>query len=69
MLYFSETAWTLPDIMEVNSTFDRDYDQKKYEQKIRELSRNFCVDASKNNQDGAVAAGTALVVLYFLAGR
>jgi len=27
MLYFTETAWTLPDIMEVNEVFDRDYDQ------------------------------------------
>ena len=35
MLYFSETAWTLPDIMEVNEEFDRRYDQDEYEQKSR----------------------------------
>jgi hypothetical protein len=51
MLYFSETGWTLPDIAEVNEVFDRDYDQTQYEQKIGELSRNFCDNARKNDQD------------------
>ena len=27
MMYFSETASTLPDILEVNEEFDRDYNQ------------------------------------------
>ena len=40
MLYFSEAAWTLPDAMEVNDQFDRDYDQAKYEKKIARLIRN-----------------------------
>jgi hypothetical protein len=40
MLYFSETGWTLPDIMEVNDDFDRNYDQTKYEKKIAHLIRN-----------------------------
>lgn len=40
MLYFSETGWTLPDIMEVNSEFHREYDQAKYEEKIACLIRN-----------------------------
>lgn len=26
MLYFSETGWTLPDIMEGNEEFDREYE-------------------------------------------
>jgi hypothetical protein len=30
MLYFSETASTLPDILEVSDEFDRDYDQAVY---------------------------------------
>lgn len=51
MLYFSETAWTLPDFMEVNDAFGREYDQEEYEQKIGLLSRNFLADASKNNPD------------------
>ena len=37
MLYFTESAWTLPDIMQVNEDFDREYDQGKYEQKIAKL--------------------------------
>src|SRR5271170_3447591 len=41
MLYFSETAWTLPDMMEVSDAFDREYDQSEYEEKIGELARNF----------------------------
>ncbi|HTU32389.1 MAG TPA: hypothetical protein VMF66_01150 [Candidatus Acidoferrum sp.] len=40
MLYFSETAWTLPDIMEVNDEFDREYDQNGYEKKVAGLIRN-----------------------------
>jgi hypothetical protein len=40
MLYFTETAWTLPDIMEVSDEFDRQYDQAKYEKKIAHLIRN-----------------------------
>jgi hypothetical protein len=34
MLYFTETGWTLPDIMQVSEQFDREYDQDKYEKKI-----------------------------------
>lgn len=50
MLYFSETAWTLPDMMDVNDAFDREYDQEEYEQKIGMLCRNFLADVSTNNQ-------------------
>ncbi|MGP0076579.1 MAG: hypothetical protein ACLPWF_32085 [Bryobacteraceae bacterium] len=41
MLYFSETAWTLPDIAAVSGTFDRKCDQKEYVN----LVRDFCVYA------------------------
>lgn len=37
MLYFTESGWTLPDIMRVSEDFDREYDQKEYEQKIAKL--------------------------------
>jgi hypothetical protein len=37
MLYFSETAWTLPDIWEVNEAFDREYDNDAYEAKVVRL--------------------------------
>ena len=39
MLYFSEGYPTLPDIMEVNEKFEAEYDNEKYETKIRGLSR------------------------------
>jgi hypothetical protein len=50
MLYFSETAWTLPDIADVNEAFDRDYDEARYEEKIGTLVRNFCAESRKNNR-------------------
>ena len=34
MLYFTESGWTLPDMMEVSEDFDREYDRVEYEQKI-----------------------------------
>jgi len=37
MLYFTESGWTLPDIMKVNEDFDREYDQDEYEHKIAKL--------------------------------
>jgi hypothetical protein len=37
MLYFSETGWTLPEMAEVNASFDREYDQGDYEEKITRL--------------------------------
>jgi hypothetical protein len=37
MLYFTESGWTLPDIMKVNEDFDREYDQDDYEHKIAKL--------------------------------
>jgi hypothetical protein len=38
MMCFTETAWTLPDIWEVNESFERDYDDSVYEAKIGELA-------------------------------
>lgn len=37
MLYFSETAWSLPNIMDVSDKFDSEYDQDEYEKKIVQL--------------------------------
>src|SRR5271155_2232296 len=50
MLYFSETGWTLPDIMDVNDAFDRDYDQNEYEKKIAHLIRNATKRKRKENR-------------------
>jgi hypothetical protein len=51
MLYFSETAWTLPDMMEVNDEFDREYDQAEYEKKISHLIRNETKRLHKENPE------------------
>lgn len=40
MLYFTEAHPSLPDIYEVNTEFERDYDTEEYEQKIAGLLRN-----------------------------
>jgi hypothetical protein len=37
MLYFTESGWTLPDIMKVYEEFDREYDQDEYEDKVSKL--------------------------------
>jgi hypothetical protein len=37
MLYFTESGWTLPDIMEVSEDFDREYDRANYEKKVAKL--------------------------------
>jgi len=52
MLYFSETAWTLPDIAEVNDAFEREYNQAEYERKIENLIRNVRANARADNRDG-----------------
>lgn len=39
MLYFSETAWTLPDMDTVSDEFDSAYNQRDYEKKIARLIR------------------------------
>jgi len=49
MMYFSETASTLPDIWEVNEEFDRDYDQVKYEGKIAGLIRGLSDNARERD--------------------
>ena len=39
MLYFSETEWSLPGILQINAEFERDYDTNEYERKIAGLIR------------------------------
>jgi len=40
MLYFTEVHPSLPDILEVNTDFERDYNADEYEDKIAELLKN-----------------------------
>lgn len=51
MLYFSETGWTLPDMMDVSAEFDRDYDQGEYEAKIEGLIQSFLRRAQAENAE------------------
>ena len=51
MLYFTESGWTLPDIIQVNEDFDRDYDQDEYEQKIVKLVRKADRRISKDSTE------------------
>ena len=39
MLYFSETDWTLPGMLEINAEFERDYDNNEFEGKVAGLIR------------------------------
>lgn len=52
MLYFSETGWTLPNIMSVNQEFDQRYDQDEYEQKIRQIVRRAHNQHDSTRDDG-----------------
>jgi hypothetical protein len=53
MLYFSETGWTLPDMMEVNEAFDREYDQAAYESKIKKLVNQLLANARASDENSA----------------
>jgi hypothetical protein len=60
MLYFTETAWTLPDIMEVNDEFDRDYDREEYENKIARLIQRAGRRARKSSKEEYAALWAAV---------
>jgi hypothetical protein len=49
MLYFSETAWTLPDIWEVSDKFDQEYERTAYEKKISLLIKKSVARARKQH--------------------
>jgi hypothetical protein len=51
MLYFTESGWTLADMMEVYADFDEQYDQPKYEQKIAKLVTKAYKRICKSSRD------------------
>jgi len=63
MLYFTETAWAPPDILEVNEAFEREYDTEEYEQKIARLIRGFCAHACTETPEAFDAWNQACCVL------
>lgn len=50
MLYFSETDWAPPGILEVSAEFERDYDNDEYEEKIAGLISNLRASATPAEQ-------------------
>jgi hypothetical protein len=51
MLYFTESGWTLPDMMKVCEDFDREYDEAKYERKIAKLVTSADKRIRKSSRD------------------
>jgi hypothetical protein len=51
MLYFSETGWTLPDIMTINEAFELEYDQDEYERKVARLAVGASRRARKESRE------------------
>lgn len=37
MLYFTESGWTIPDIIQISDRFDSEYDQSDYEKKMARI--------------------------------
>ena len=50
MMYFTEAAWTLPDIWDVSKAFDREHDQPTYEAKIGMLAQKAEQRARETNE-------------------
>jgi hypothetical protein len=62
-LSFSESGWTLPDIMSVNEAFERDYDQDSYEKKIKKLVRDARTRARKEAPQDVKSWSEAIRIL------
>jgi hypothetical protein len=60
MLYFTETGWTLPDIMQVNEQFDREYDQDEYEKKMAKIIANLYRGVLHDSRDDSQKWSTAM---------
>jgi hypothetical protein len=60
MLYFSETAWTPPDIWNISDEFDRDYKQHEYEKKISRLIKKAVARARTESSEDFDAWAAAL---------
>ena len=48
MLFSPNNYWSLPDIMEVNAQFEKEYDSEEYEAKISELIRTPTTEPRRN---------------------
>ena len=50
MLYFSETGWTLPNMMTISREFDQNYNQDEYEKKIGQIIRRIHEQSSGGDE-------------------
>lgn len=62
-LFFSETGWTLPDMLRINEQFERNYDSREYERKIAHLIRNARKRAEQSNSEGGKSWVGAIEIL------
>jgi hypothetical protein len=74
MLYFSETGWVPPDMVDVTEEFERHYDQSEFERKMATVIRSIRQDRNEErNWEEAVRTLQAedhyLLVLIDSAGR
>lgn len=51
MLYFSESGWAPPDIVEIAKAFEEECDSEEYEEKITALLRNGLRQAKAEGRD------------------
>jgi hypothetical protein len=63
MLYFSETGWAPPDIVETSRRFDGEYVQPEYETRIAQLIGDARKRARKENQQECDAWSDAVSTL------
>lgn len=52
MLYFSESGWTLPNMMAISQEFDQTHDQNDYEHKIGQIVRRIHDGRDCNGDEG-----------------
>ncbi len=63
MLYFSETGWTLPGMMQTAATFERNYVEGDYEKKIANLIASVLRELKKGSKEELAAWCEAVWIL------
>jgi len=63
MLYFSETGWTLPGMMQTAATFERDYVEAAYEKKIANLVASVLRELKRGSKEELAAWCEAVRIL------
>jgi hypothetical protein len=63
MLYFSETGWTLPGMLDLNAEFEREYNNEEYEAKIAGIIRRIERTNAASGEDDQLLWDDAIVKL------